>query len=222
MHPHQNAQCRVPMQWGGNVGKAPVHPRRVILRRFCGVSLERRSCRSVAQRIVYGPMWHLKLLSGPAFAAALSIAAASVIIPAFDYRSQAEESSEQLAGPLHPQHLSGRYCARPGFRPSPTVHGIANHSDHAPIMDSAPTVKPAKPFRLARMTFSIGIPSTWRPAHLRFRRRINASAPVASSESVIGSGMAMNPLFRPESNEMTVSPRPNRSCSSTMLPSIRA
>ncbi len=47
-------------------------------------------------------------------------------------------------------------CAMPGIWPSSIATGIPDHSGHAPIMTGDPTVKPAKPFLLARMTFSTG------------------------------------------------------------------
>ena len=48
-------------------------------------------------------------------------------------------------------------CAISGILPSPRITGIPNHSDDASIM-AAGSVKPARPFLLARMTFSIGTP----------------------------------------------------------------
>jgi len=44
----------------------------------------------------------------------------------------------------------------PRIRPPPTSHDITDHSDDTPVTPATPTVKPAKPFLLARMTFSIG------------------------------------------------------------------
>ena len=55
----------------------------------------------------------------------------------------------------------------PGIWPPSSVTGILNHSDHAPIMATGPTVKPAKPFLLTRMTFSIGTAGLSRAFALR-------------------------------------------------------
>jgi len=44
----------------------------------------------------------------------------------------------------------------PWIWPPSSATGIADHSGHPPIMTADPTVKPAKPFLLAQVTFSTG------------------------------------------------------------------